>query len=232
MFGLFKPKKIDFGSLIKNRNKVIVLLGLDFYENLNFLSYLNSWHNKFNEITIISDIEFKDFWDACFSLENLKFINFIPSDETDVIILDLAQEKKKLSFFKNSLILSKDEKICNFKFSPWEEVLPTFVRLFSLEIEEKNILKNLKIASDKKEKILIDMPFNSKIKRLKESYDIIATKDDPDLKNSTFLDLYKVAINSKKIICLSKDRRIFWETLELNPVFVEKGQDYAHLLER
>ncbi len=232
MFGLFKPKEIDFGSLIKNKTKVIILLGSDFYEALDFLVYLKSWHNSFGEITVISNINFKDFWASCVSIKNVKFMNFIPNDEKDAIVIDFTQEKKKLSSFKNSLILSKKENLCNFKFSPWENPLPTFTLLFSLTIEKEDILKNLPTTSDKKEHFLIDMPFNSKIKKLKETFDVAATEGDPDLKNATFLDIYKLADSSKKIICFSENRKIFWRKLGLNPVFVPKGQDYAQLLER
>ena len=50
-----------------------------------------------------------------------------------------------------------------------------------------------------------------KIKKLKETFDVVATEGDPDLKNATFLDIYKLADSSKKIICFPKIENIFGE---------------------
>ncbi len=231
MFGLFKKKSVNFGLLIKEKKKVVLLLRKDFDFSREVLSQLNSWHRDFQEIIVKTDEYFLRFWESFFKSGNIRFVNkLLEEDKKESIILDFKESSSEIYKFKNSLVLSNVKDFCNFSFSPWEETLPSFAKLFSLNLRSDNLFKKNQISFTSKELILVDLNFDKKVKKLKEKHNVFATKGDPDLEKKDFLEIFELGQRANKIFCFSEKREKLWQLLGFQPTLVEQGQDYAQIL--
>ncbi len=231
MFGLFKKKTVNFGRLIKEQEKVVLLLGKDFFTSLKILSQLNSWHQDFHTIIVKTDDYFLRFWQSLLQLKNLTIVSQLSSEQRcDAIVLDFKEPSSEISKFKKSLILSSDKTLCNFSFSAWEKPLLSFAKLFSLNLVSDNLFINIKKTNTSKDITLIDTEFNRKIKKLQETHKIVASKQDPSLEKKDFLEIFELGLKANKIFCFDEKRKNFWEALGLKAILIKQGQDYAQLL--
>ena len=181
MFGLFKSKSVNFGALIKERDKVVVLLQADLASSLDTLSFLGSWQKEFKRVIVKTDEYRVRFWQSLLKEDNLEVKSQLnPEDKEKAIVLDFDGNKADVQKFKESLILSSNQQLCNFSFSSWEPVLASFSKLFSLKLQSKQVVDTPKDFGNSQGLILVDLAFDKKIKRLQEqqtSWQPRATRD-------------------------------------------------------
>jgi len=231
MFGLFKKKSVNFGTLIKERDKIVILLSDDLVSSLDILASFDSWSNKFKEIIVKTDDYFLRFWQSLLKEDNLLFKSKLETqDKKKAIVLDFGKNKADVRKFKSSLILSDEEEFCNFTFSTWEYPLSSFAKLFSLNLQNKKIAEKPKNSEVSQDLVLLDLAFDRKAKQLQESHNIVTTSGDPQLQEKNFLEIYELACKAKKILCFNEKRKKMWEFLGFQPSLIEKKQDYAQIL--
>jgi len=231
-FGLFKKRKIAFSKLIRERKSLCVFLGDDLDEIMDIFNYVCLWGKEFDSVHICVPKYYVSFLRNFELGENMTIldINYFPKDNN--VILQFNNDRNIYRKLKKSLILSKNQK-SNFEFSPKEDIVLTFTKIFGLEIKKAEVRfifpkKNLK---KEKDLIVLDVNYNGKIDSLSKKMAIAATHKDPRFKTKNLLDLVLLARNSKIFISTDKILVKNLDKIGINTKWVKKI-DYAKFLKK
>ncbi len=229
MFGLSKKKSVDFGSLLKEKGLVVLLFGEDF-DSWDALFFLLSCKDDFKKVVLKPTVYLRRFCQTFFEAEGVKVAAELDlGDKRDAIVLDFCQNKAELKSFENSIILSGNKKLGNFTFSPAEPVLKSFATLFNFDLDRKRFCLEPKSHQKSEDLILFDKPFDKKIKRMQETHRVVCTAKDPVLQEKDFMEIFDLALKTKKLYCFTKERQKMWQLLGFDPILLEKKQDYAKI---